>query len=239
MSVSPSLLGTHVGRSPRVFVTYSHESEEHKSLVREFCKLLRTGAGINVHLDQWVDDCRIDWSTWAMEQIREADYILAIASPAYRVRAEGLAPPQEGRGSAFEAALLRDALTRDLAEQTKRILPVVLPGREVEEIPSFLRPHSTTHYVVHELSLDGIKELLATLSNAAKDSRPELGSFVGNPYAEMHARLQAEEHGDERSDEEAEPAKNTTVHGIANFGKYKQRGDNFYGGNTFNGKRRR
>lgn len=206
---------------PRVFVTYSHDSEEHKSLVRDFCSLLRREAGVDIHLDQWDDDERLDWSMWAMEQIREADFILAIASPAYRVRAEGLAAVDEGRGAQFEAALLRDDLTRDLVEQTRRILPVVLPGRRVEEIPSFLRPYSTTHYVVDELTLSGVEGLLAVFSNVAKHPKPDRGTFVGNPYAELHARLQVEE--------QIQPPAGMTNYGFANFGSYKHRGDNVHG----------
>jgi hypothetical protein len=213
--------GAEPDTCPRVFVTYSHDSEEHKSLVREFCTVLRRDAGVDVHLDQWDDDGRVDWSLWAMEQIREADFILAIASPAYRVRAEGLAPADEGRGAQFEAALLRDGLTRDLVEQTGRILPVVLPGRSVKEIPSFLRPYSTTHYLVDELTVAGVEGLLAALNNVAKHPKPERGTFAGNPYAELHAQLQAEE--------QVKPPDGMTNHGFANFGIYKHRGDNIFG----------
>lgn len=182
-----------VGEPPHVFVSYSHDSEEHKSLVREFCTVLRRDEGIDVQLDQWADDGRRDWSAWATAQIRDADFILAIASPAYQRRAEGLAAPNEGRGGQYEAAMLRDQLTRNLTEQVGRILPVVLPGRGIEEIPAFLFPYSATHYIVRDLTHAGVAELVAAMVGVARHPKPERGAFVGNPYAQLHATLQAAE----------------------------------------------
>ena len=179
--------------APRVFVSYSHDTPEHKELVREFCTFLRRDAGIDVRLDQWDDDGGRDWAAWAIEQLRAADFVLAIASPKYRERAEGLAQTGEGRGGQFEGAILRDRVTRDLPYETRRILPVVLPGGAIEDIPLFLRPYSTTHFLVKEISHEGVVELLAAFANVARHPLPKQGPFAGNPYAELHARLQVAE----------------------------------------------
>lgn len=166
---------------PRVFITYAHDCAEHVDLVLRFATLLRRDAGVDVHLDQWYDDGPRDWSAWAGEQIREADFIIAIASPAYKYRTDGLAPANEGRNVQYEAALIRDNLTRDLAEQTRRILPVVLPGRSVEELPAFLRPHTTTHYVIDELTVDALGHLLAAFHGVARVPLPERGARAAAP----------------------------------------------------------
>ena len=93
------------GRVPRVFVTYSHDDERHRRLVREFATFLRAEVGVDVRLDQWADDGRRDWSLWAIEQLTEADFVLVIASPEYKRRAEGTAAPDQGRAmSRFSAA---------------------------------------------------------------------------------------------------------------------------------------
>jgi len=170
---------------PRVFVTYAHDSAEHVDLVLRFATLLRRDAGVDVHLDQWYDDGPRDWSAWAGEQIREADFILAVASPAFRLRTEGLAPTGEGRNVQYEAALIRDRLTRDLAEQTRRILPVVLPGRSVAELPAFLRPHTTTHYLVDALTVDAAEHLLAALRGVARVPLPKRGTLAGGPRVRL------------------------------------------------------
>jgi hypothetical protein len=110
--------------SPRVFVSYAWDSPEHIDLVRRFATFLRVQVGIDVHLDRWYEDQRRDWAAWAAEHLQHADFILVIASPAYRRRADGQAPPHEGRGARFEAAIIRNNLFRDLPAETQRVLPV-------------------------------------------------------------------------------------------------------------------
>ncbi|MEU0792196.1 SEFIR domain-containing protein [Amycolatopsis sp. NPDC005961] len=170
-----------VGKPPRVFITYSHDDERHRVLVREFATFLRADVGIDVRLDQWADDGRRDWSLWAIDQLAEADFVLVIASPDYKRRAEGTEEPHLGRGAQFEAAMIRDNITQDLPRATRRILPVVLPGRRVDEIPSFLNAHSTTHYEIKEFTPDGVAELLVAITGVARFSLPDIGTFAGAP----------------------------------------------------------
>ncbi|WP_284746805.1 SEFIR domain-containing protein [Amycolatopsis sp. RTGN1] len=167
------------GKPPRVFITYSHDDERHRDLVREFATFLRAGAGIDVRLDQWADDGRRDWSLWAIEQLTEADFVLVIASPDYKRRAEGTEVPHLGRGAQFEAAMIRDNITQDLPRATRRILPVVLPGRRIEEIPTFLNAHSTTRYEIKEFTPAGVAELLVAFTGVPRFAVPEIGTFLG------------------------------------------------------------
>ncbi|BDT94747.1 hypothetical protein IFM12275_47230 [Nocardia sputorum] len=169
--------------APRVFVSYSHDSDEHKESVRQFCTFLRETAGVDAHLDVWYDDGRRDWSLWAIDQLTGADFILIIASPEYKRRADGAAPADEGRGAQFEAAIIRDNLTRNLRKETRRVLPVVLPGRSVAEIPTFLAAHSTTRYEVDEFTLEGIADLLIAFTGIPKHPMPPRARFVGSPFA--------------------------------------------------------
>ncbi|MFE3259452.1 SEFIR domain-containing protein [Nocardia sp. NPDC059091] len=164
-------------------MTYSHDTKEHKELVRQFATFLREDAGIDVHLDLWYDTERRDWSSWAIDQLTRADFILVIASPEYKRRAEGSAAPDEGRGAQFEAAILRNELTRNLFEQTRRILPVVLPGRSIDEIPIFLTGYSATRYVIEEFTVDGITDLLVAFTGEGEHPLPTRGDWIGSPFA--------------------------------------------------------
>ncbi|WP_216892949.1 tetratricopeptide repeat protein [Nocardia alni] len=170
--------------SPRVFVSYSHDTPEHKDLVLRFATFLRVEAGIDVHLDRWYDDQRRDWSLWAIEQLTHADFVVIVASPDYKRRADGTARPEEGRGAQFEAALIRDNLTRNLREQVRRVLPVVLPGRSIEDIPSFLASYSTTRYVISDFTMTDIADLLVAITGEPEHPMPRRGRFVGSPFAE-------------------------------------------------------
>ncbi|MEV7099505.1 SEFIR domain-containing protein [Amycolatopsis sp. NPDC051045] len=155
-------------RSPRVFISYSHDSEEHRNEVRAFATFLRAVAGIDVHLDQWVGGGRVDWSIWAMTQMQEADFVLIIASAGYKRRADDHNAEPDGRGARFEAAIIRDNLTRDLPRETKRILPVLLPGHSADEIPLFLNAHSTTRYQIAEFTIEGCAELIKGITGISQ-----------------------------------------------------------------------
>jgi hypothetical protein len=173
---------------PRVFISYAYDTEQHKHQVHEFARFLRTEGGIDVRFDLWDNNRRMDWSAWIIEQVREADFVLVVASPAYKHRAEGSVDPAEGRGVQFETALLRDLLTQDRGTWVHRVLPVVLPGRSVEEIPTFLQPHAASRYVVASLSLDGVDELYRVITGQPRHCRPVLGKLVIRPPQPLPGR---------------------------------------------------
>src|SRR5690242_15913914 len=100
--------------APWGFFSYPHDNEENRTQVRRFATFLRSRIGLEVILDQWHDNIRIDWSLWATRNLKAADFIIVVASPLYRARADGDAPPHEGRGAQFETAIIRNKLTRDL-----------------------------------------------------------------------------------------------------------------------------
>jgi hypothetical protein len=163
------------GHVPRVFVSYAQDSEAHQERVRQLMTFLRGPIGLDAHMDAWYDGERRDWSLWAVEQLRSADFVLVIASPEYKRRAEGTAPPNVGNGSQFEAAMIRNDLTRNLGEQLRRILPVVLPGGSIADIPIFLNPHSTTRFHVPELTREGVADLLAAITGRSRHPMPPRG----------------------------------------------------------------
>jgi hypothetical protein len=166
------------GPSPWIFVSYAHDSAEHDRAVREFATFLRVEAGIDAHLDVWYTDQRRDWTSWTIDQLRRAEFVLAIASPQYKQIVDGRVHSAAGSAKVLEAAMLRDNLARHLPEATRRILPVVLPGHDAGEIPDSLCGHSTTHYAVEELTLTGVRDLLAALAGTPLYEMPPLVPFV-------------------------------------------------------------
>ena len=162
----------------RIFISYAYDSDEHREAVRRLWVFLRR-CGLDAQLDLEATAARQDWSIWMTEQIDGADYVLVVASPAYRRRAEGGAAPDDGRGVQFEAALLRDRLFADRARWLPKILPVLLPGRSIEEIPGFLQPYAASRYEVREFTVAGAEELLRVLTGQPRNPAPGLGAV---PY---------------------------------------------------------
>ncbi|MFJ6677403.1 SEFIR domain-containing protein [Actinosynnema sp. NPDC091369] len=141
---------------------YTHDSPRHKRQVLDFGTFL-VSAGVDVCLDQWQPPVRQDWYRWALGKIPEADFVLAIASPDFHRAADGRVPAERNRGAQAEATVLRELLQRNRPMWTRRILPVVLPGRAVDEIPLFLQPLTADHYMVDGFTEEGAKSLLAVL----------------------------------------------------------------------------
>jgi hypothetical protein len=118
---------------------------------------------VDVRLDQFAEARRRDWAGWAVEQIEAADYVLVVASPTYKREADGDRRPTGRWGVRFEAAVLREKLYSDLEAWLPKILPLVLPGGQVDDIPIFLQPRTASHFVIKELTPAGIAELLTVL----------------------------------------------------------------------------
>jgi hypothetical protein len=57
--------------------------------VRDFWRFLRENS-IDARADMPAAERRQDWAEWMSRQVRDATYVLVIASPEYRRRAEGM-----------------------------------------------------------------------------------------------------------------------------------------------------
>ncbi|GAA3870227.1 FxSxx-COOH system tetratricopeptide repeat protein [Saccharothrix violaceirubra] len=167
----------------RVFLSYAHESDEHASIVRELWLLLRS-CGVDAVWDGVAAQSRRDWALWMGDQVRAADFVLVIASAAYRERAEGRVV--EGRGVQWEARLIRDAFYADQVRGIERFVPVVVPGQTVAGVPDFLAPASSTVYEVPSLTLPGVESLLRFLLDQPAEIEPPLGPVpeFGRPSVE-------------------------------------------------------
>jgi hypothetical protein len=80
-----------------------------------------------------------------------------------------------------ETAVLRDLLYRDRATWLRRVLPVVLPGNSLDDLPTFTQPHSASHFVVEALTDAGAESLMRTLTGRPRHVRPPRGRLSGVP----------------------------------------------------------
>lgn len=162
-------------RAPRAFISYAHvrDGGEHAGSVLNFWKFLRT-CGIDAQLDESAAAQRQEWPLWMGDQVRAADFILVIASRAYRERAEGRSDPDEGRGVQWEARLIREAFYRD-QRRLNRFIPVILPGEDIDGVPDFLAPTSSSVYYVSDFTVAGARPLLHLLTGQPAVLEPPLG----------------------------------------------------------------
>jgi hypothetical protein len=166
----------------RVLISFAHESPAHDRAVRSLWALLRQ-CGIDARVDFSAAEQPQDWKQWMREQVRDADFVLCITSPAYRRRSEGTEEPGEGLGVQWEAAFISEEFYRDRVAARQRFLPVLLPGGSTDDIPDFFGPASGTHYQVSSFDRSGIERLLRVLTDQPLEVEPPLGQVPMLPPA--------------------------------------------------------
>jgi hypothetical protein len=160
---------------PKVFVSYAHESGEHKAEVLAFATFLRQ-AGIEAVLDLWSAEARQDWYAWAIREMTDADFVLVVASDRYRATGDGSGQNAEHRGVQSEAALLRELVYADRATWLPKMLPVILPGHTVDQIPLFLQPHTASRFQVTSYDPAGAEDLLRVVLRQPGYVAPEVSA---------------------------------------------------------------
>ncbi len=104
------------GNPPKAFVSYSHDSREHKIWVLEVCQKLRE-KGIDVILDQWDLRPGDDAAKFMERGVRDSDRVLLICSEPYVRKAN------DGTGGVgYEAMVVTGELIRDLG--SSKFIPV-------------------------------------------------------------------------------------------------------------------
>ena len=187
------LFGTHrhggvsqesVLAGPRVFLSYAHESDAHKADVHRLHDLL-AAAGVTPVMDAFYASTVKDWPLWCREQIDLADWVLVIASAAYKLRADSpeQLPEDEGRGVYWEARYIRDIVYNN-RERASKILPVLLPDESAIHFPNFFTPDPDAVLSIPELTVAGVAEFAEILLGRRPLSVPLRGTrLAGWVYA--------------------------------------------------------
>lgn len=121
------------GQPPRVFVSYSWDTEEHKKRVRQLATQLREH-GIDARLDAWHLKGRTIPS-FMNSEVRNADFILAVCSPGYRQKVHAAEDGDRSTGSGWEMEVITGLQFNDNRNKT---VPVLMSGAWAEAAPDFL-----------------------------------------------------------------------------------------------------
>ena len=115
---------------PRVFISYSHDSDAHSDRVMALVERLRAGKH-QVVIDAEEPFPEYGWPQWCQDQIRDADFVLVICTATYRRRAEGTEAPGVGLGAAIILQYLYEAKGKN-----RKFIPVVLSKDDADHRPS-------------------------------------------------------------------------------------------------------
>jgi len=171
--------------SPKVFISYSHDSGEHEERILSLADRLRA-EGVDCQIDLYEIIPREGWVRWMDAQIEAADYVLVVCTEKYNRRFRGVKEGGRGLGANWEGAIITQMLYED-GLQNDKFIPVVFSQEDEKHVPRPLRP--TTRY---NLSDENEYELLYRyLTFQPKAPKPPLGSLRSLPPRERRLRFVA------------------------------------------------
>jgi len=159
-------------QAPKVFVSYSHDSPEHKRWVAELAAKLMS-SGINVVLDQWELRLGDDLPKFMERGVRDSDRVLMICTEPYVHKAD------DGKGGVgYEAMIVTGELVEDLG--TAKFIPLVRQSTSPKS-----KPVSVSTRLHIEFSDDAefdaaLEQLIRELHSEPTSRKPALGP---NPFA--------------------------------------------------------
>lgn len=152
----------------QVFISYSHDSDQHSRRVRRLSDRLR-GDGVDCRIDQYIQAPGEGWRQWMQDQLDWAEFVLIVCSETYHRRVQGDETSGKGLGARFEGVLLLDLLY-EAGMRNGKSIPILFTGAERGNIPLPLR--SFTRYKLWR-QYDG---LYRHLTGQPRIVAPKLGS---------------------------------------------------------------
>lgn len=160
---------------PSVFISYSHDSDDHRNRVLNLSTRLRE-TGFETILDRYVESGspQEGWPRWMLNGLDRATFVLCVCTATYYRRFRGIEVPGKGKGVDWEGALISQALY-DARSVSNKFVPVVFaaPDPLHLNVPEPLR--GQTIYVLD--SGDGFDKLVARLRGESGIKPPPVTAF--------------------------------------------------------------
>jgi len=166
---------------PKVFISYSHDTSEHKSDILALASRLRND-GIDCEIDQFINGAPPEgWIRWMERQIEWAEFVLVVCTESYLQRFKG-EDRLGGRGVNFEGLLISQTLYDDFLENTK-FLPVIPEHGSIDHVPLILKRGST-----YKINSD-YERLCRVLTKQPEVVKPPIGKRMVLPPINHRAEI--------------------------------------------------
>lgn len=158
--------------APRVFISYSHDSEEHRERVLGLAERLRQD-GLDAQLDQYVNGSPVEgWPRWMRAQLKAAEFVLVVCTDTYYRRFFGEEEPGKGNGADWEGTLITQEIY-DERSKTLKFVPVMMSAGLDEFVPEPLRKW-TRYELTSEATYGALYRFLRGVAGAEAGSLGEL-----------------------------------------------------------------
>lgn len=157
---------------PTVFISYSHDSPEHKKWVGEFASKL-VEKGIDVILDQWDLGFGDDVPKFMEQSVANSARVLMICTETYVHKAD------DGKGGVgYEAMVVTGELVTNLG--TAKFIPIIRQTGGESKLPKCVGTRFYVNFSEGQNLDEEFERLLRELHKAPKLKKPALGP---NPFA--------------------------------------------------------
>jgi C-terminal of Roc, COR, domain/SEFIR domain len=156
-----------------IFISYSHDSQEHKDLVKKLADKLRS-QGLDCIIDEHIPNPKEGWPRWMLNQVEEAKFVLVVATETYHRRFRAKELPGKGKGVAWEGAIITQELY-DNPGNNEKFIPIAFTPEDIAHIPEPIKGQS------HFRLPDGYDDLYRLLTNQPKTPPKPLGKIREMP----------------------------------------------------------
>jgi tetratricopeptide (TPR) repeat protein len=159
--------------APKVFISYSHDSPEHRDAILTLSDRLRR-EGIDCTIDQYEQSPEEGWPRWCEKQVEQANFVLVACTETYLRRFRGGEVPGQGLGGTWEGHIITQELYNAQGKNTK-FIPVTFRPEDAAFIPLLLQ--SATVYQLY----DAYDLLYRRLTGQPSSPPPPVGSVRPMP----------------------------------------------------------
>lgn len=156
--------------NPKVFISYSHDSEEHKGWVRKLAEDL-TANGVRIILDDWYLKIGDNLGAFMEQSIQNSDYTILICTPKFSYKINNRIG-----GASFEAELIIGNILLS-ADSQKKFIPVLREGLANDSIPMYLKSKLYADFSNNEKYEISLKSLIRRIFDAPEYFPPNLGNM--------------------------------------------------------------
>lgn len=163
---------------PRIFLSYSWESDSHRDWVRELANDLMK-SGIEVHLDQWDIKPGESVTAFMEQEVTKADYVIAVCTPTFASKSE-----KRSGGVGYEQQIVSGALLSGTPRS--KFIPIIRLGDlngENRAIPLHFGGTFFLDFRDDSRYADSLEQLIRALFQSPKYQRP----VIGKPPEYLHA----------------------------------------------------
>jgi len=159
--------------TPVVFLSYSHDSREHKQWVAHLAAALME-KGVQIIFDQWDLEPGDDVPKFMERAVKQADRVLMVCTEPYVRKAN------DGKGGVgYEAMIVTGELVRDLG--TRKFVPLIRQSGDTV-VPDCVSTRLYVDFGKDEDFDESLEELVKTIHQVVAASKPPLGP---SPYSSV------------------------------------------------------